>query len=116
MYEALVAQLLQVFIAQYNKNDPQASHFTQMVWKKSTHVGCAHVDCDGIFPSSFGKAHYHVCEYSPQGNVIGEFKYAYALTICMRESNVGLVLAGRTYSELAVIRCMCGVVLPPWHM
>jgi hypothetical protein len=59
--------------AEYNSKNPQPSHFTQMVWKASTHVGCAHVDCDGIFPASFGKAHYHVCEYSPQGNVIGHF-------------------------------------------
>jgi hypothetical protein len=44
-----------------------------MVWKATTHVGCAHVDCKGIFDPKFGLAHYHVCEYSPQGNVIGHF-------------------------------------------
>ncbi|TFY68361.1 hypothetical protein EVJ58_g1061 [Rhodofomes roseus] len=60
-------------VSQYNANSPEASHFTQVVWKASTKVGCAVQDCDGIFASSFGKAHYYVCEYSPQGNVIGEF-------------------------------------------
>lgn len=40
--------------AQYNPNEPQASHFTQVVWKSTTEVGCAEQDCSGIFPSSFG--------------------------------------------------------------
>jgi uncharacterized protein YkwD len=58
----------------YNRNDPQASHFTQVVWKASTELGCAHAKCDGIFDASFGKAEYHVCEYNPQGNVDGQFE------------------------------------------
>ncbi|OSX67641.1 hypothetical protein POSPLADRAFT_1127431 [Postia placenta MAD-698-R-SB12] len=60
-------------VSQYNANDPVASHFTQVVWKASTEVGCAVQDCSGIFPASFGLAQYYVCEYFPQGNVIGEF-------------------------------------------
>jgi len=59
--------------SQYNPSSPVASHFTQMVWKSSTQVGCAVQDCSGIFASSFGLAHFYVCEYSPQGNVIGDF-------------------------------------------
>ncbi|EIN13524.1 PR-1-like protein, partial [Punctularia strigosozonata HHB-11173 SS5] len=51
----------------------EPSHFTQVVWKASTKVGCAHADCSGIFSASFGKAHFHVCEYQVQGNVIGQF-------------------------------------------
>ncbi|KZO94579.1 PR-1-like protein [Calocera viscosa TUFC12733] len=57
----------------YNPHNPQPSHFTQVVWKSSTHVGCAVADCNGIFDPKFGKAHFHVCEYSPPGNVIGHF-------------------------------------------
>lgn len=42
-------------------------HFTQLVWKGSTQVGCAYKDC-----SSTGWGLYVVCEYNPVGNVIGE--------------------------------------------
>ncbi|KAF5382921.1 hypothetical protein D9757_006371 [Collybiopsis confluens] len=61
--------------SQYNPSNPQASHFTQMVWKATTQVGCALAQCSGIFDASFGLAHFYVCEYSPQGNVIGEFAF-----------------------------------------
>lgn len=60
-------------VSQYNANNPQPSHFTQVVWKGSQQVGCAVQECSGIFASSFGPAKYYVCEYSPAGNVIGEF-------------------------------------------
>lgn len=40
-------------------------HFTQMVWKGTTEVGCATADCSG--------GTFLVCEYSPRGNIIGEF-------------------------------------------
>jgi len=60
-------------VSQYNAGNPQPSHFTQVVWKATTQVGCAVKDCSGIFDPSFGLAHFHVCEYSPAGNVIGEF-------------------------------------------
>jgi len=60
-------------VSEYDANNPQPSHFTQVVWKASTQVGCALQMCSGIFAASFGQASYYVCEYSPQGNVIGEF-------------------------------------------
>jgi len=56
----------------YNPNNPQPSHFTQVVWKGSTQLGCASADCDGIFPGP-GKATYYVCEYEAQGNILGQF-------------------------------------------
>lgn len=43
------------------------SHFTQVVWKGSTMVGCAYKDC-----RSQGWGNYIVCEYSPAGNVVGQ--------------------------------------------
>ncbi|KAJ4393099.1 hypothetical protein N0V93_002306 [Gnomoniopsis smithogilvyi] len=55
---------------QYNYSNPSFSeetgHFTQLVWKDTTTVGCGSRLC-GI------KAWYLVCEYWPRGNVIGEF-------------------------------------------
>ncbi|KAJ7478390.1 CAP domain-containing protein [Mycena latifolia] len=45
----------------YDPNNPQASHFTQVVWKALTQLGAQG------FP---GPAQYYVCEYSVQGNVI----------------------------------------------
>lgn len=60
-------------VSEYDSSNPQPSHFTQVVWKASTQVGCAVQSCNGIFDASFGPAKFYVCEYSPQGNVIGEF-------------------------------------------
>lgn len=41
-------------------------HFTQLVWKSSTRLGCASAVCHGIngTPGTF-----FVCEYSPPGNI-----------------------------------------------
>ncbi|KAJ7060718.1 CAP domain-containing protein [Mycena amicta] len=50
----------------------QPSHFTQMVWKNTTRVGCAVAFCPNIY-SEYGGADYYVCEYYPAGNVIGQF-------------------------------------------
>ncbi|KAA8900625.1 hypothetical protein TRICI_006183 [Trichomonascus ciferrii] len=41
-------------------------HFTQMVWKSSTQIGCADVDCGD-------KGTFMACEYFPRGNVMGQF-------------------------------------------
>ncbi|GAA5975596.1 hypothetical protein JCM11641_003543 [Rhodosporidiobolus odoratus] len=55
----------------YNATDPKYSHFTQMVWKSTTKLGCALQKCapGTIFDAAYGKANYLVCEYNPAGNV-----------------------------------------------
>ncbi|EKM59284.1 uncharacterized protein PHACADRAFT_86217, partial [Phanerochaete carnosa HHB-10118-sp] len=52
--------------------NPTFTHFTQMVWKATTQVGCGVASCNNIFDSKFGPATYHVCLYNPVGNVIGQ--------------------------------------------
>ncbi|KAF8185477.1 PR-1-like protein, partial [Mycena galopus ATCC 62051] len=59
--------------SQYDPNNPVASHWTQMVWKATTQLGCAVQTCLGIFPPGDPPAAFYVCEYFPQGNVIGAF-------------------------------------------
>jgi len=48
------------------------THFTQVVWKSTTLLGCGVAQCDDIFEPSYGKATYYVCLYNPPGNVIGQ--------------------------------------------
>ena len=46
--------------------NPNALHFTQLVWKGSMQVGCGTADCtgySGLLPA------FVVCQYAPAGNV-----------------------------------------------
>jgi uncharacterized protein YkwD len=60
-------------IQYYDYNNPvfnkTTGHFTQVVWKSTTHVGCAKAIC----PHAGGQWDYWVCRYSPSGNVDGQF-------------------------------------------
>lgn len=38
-------------------------HFTQIIWKGTTKLGCAYKDC--------GSGKYYICSYDPAGNIIG---------------------------------------------
>jgi len=64
----------------YNPDHPVPNHFTQVVWKATTHVGCAVSTCKGLLEQTNGttKNHldgtYYVCLYNPPGNVVGEEK------------------------------------------
>ncbi|KAB8265677.1 CAP domain-containing protein [Aspergillus pseudonomiae] len=67
----------------------ETGHFTQLVWRATTDVGCAAIDCgygngtddnekSGDTGSSYTRAQgwYVVCEYSPPGNVMGTSRTA----------------------------------------
>ncbi|KAJ7502497.1 CAP domain-containing protein [Mycena galericulata] len=59
---------------EYSPSNPVDSHWTQMVWKATTNLGCAVAVCDNLFNfATYGATQYYVCEYWPQGNVGGEY-------------------------------------------
>ncbi|CAE7109495.1 unnamed protein product [Rhizoctonia solani] len=60
--------------SKYNPADPVcASHFTQVVWKATTQVGCAVKSCNNLFPNQSGAVNFHVCEYRDPGNIDGQY-------------------------------------------
>lgn len=58
-------------IKDYDYSNPSYSsatgHFTQVVWKGSTQLGCGIKNCNNAW------GNYVICSYSPAGNVIGKF-------------------------------------------
>ena len=62
------------------KFNKETGHFTQMVWKNTTQVGCGRCFCGGGKQETGGDGTDKapgwmvVCEYSPQGNVENQFK------------------------------------------
>jgi hypothetical protein len=55
----------------------ECGHYTQVVWKNSTAVGCAKVHCtkNSPFGSSFPEWDFSVCDYNPAGNYVGQRPY-----------------------------------------
>ena len=44
-------------------------HYTQVVWRDSTAIGCARVDCNN------GGGVFITCNYNPPGNYVGRSPY-----------------------------------------
>lgn len=54
------------------KGHPRSvGHFTQVMWAKSTHVGCALAEC----PDQAQRTFLSVCNYGPGGNVMGQYPF-----------------------------------------
>ncbi|XP_066581966.1 venom allergen 3-like [Prorops nasuta] len=54
------------------------SHYTQLVWADTTHVGCGLTSYDKPYnkdPSKLITIHYLVCNYFPRGNILGRRVY-----------------------------------------
>ncbi|KAH9213359.1 CAP domain-containing protein [Leptodontidium sp. 2 PMI_412] len=73
----------------YNFNSPGfasgTGHFTQMVWKNTTQVGCAKKQCQIQGFSNGNPTWYLVCQYQSPGNVVNAGQF---------EGNVGRQISG----------------------
>jgi pathogenesis-related protein 1 len=52
----------------------QTGHFTQVVWRATTELGCARTTCNGN--------DVWVCQYAPPGNVQGQYREQVLPTGC----------------------------------
>lgn len=50
-------------------------HYTQLVWRATTSVGCATVTCNTGSPFGSGSWTFTVCDYAPPGNWVGQRPY-----------------------------------------
>ncbi len=51
---------------------PLTENFSQLIWKSTTSVGCAR--CGGIDKNTNMFLTYVVCNFSPKGNIEGQFE------------------------------------------
>lgn len=50
-------------------------HYTQIVWRASTGIGCATQTCTTGSPFGSGAWSFTVCNYAPAGNIVGQRPY-----------------------------------------
>ncbi|WVR08174.1 hypothetical protein IAU60_005220 [Kwoniella sp. DSM 27419] len=68
----LMQQWLDQSSAYTSSHAENAPYFTQVVWKSTTQIGCASVDCPA--GTQMAGQTYVMCEYKPAGNVAGQYK------------------------------------------
>jgi uncharacterized protein YkwD len=64
-------------VSDYNYANPgfsgKTGHFTQVVWKGSTQLGCGAAQGRATLNGTNFNAFYVVCHYAPAGNMMGDF-------------------------------------------
>lgn len=97
--------------AKYNFNDPgfseETGHFTQLVWKTTTTVGCGRKLCGT-------RGWFVVCEYWPRGNVGGEYAKEVDRSV---DGGGGTRLSGPVVAAVAVVVSLvqcCVIILVFW--
>ena len=55
----------------YNRDEGSYLHWTQVVWKSTTEIGCAVQRCPNLFDGRTDGTIY-ACLYNPQGNIQGQ--------------------------------------------
>jgi len=78
--------------SQYDPSNPKPSHFTQVVWKGTTHVGCFVATCNGILDNDPSATPFYVCNYSPAGNIEGDNGVYFLLGIVSRRPHMGFTV------------------------
>jgi hypothetical protein len=55
----------------------QCGHYTQLVWRDTSRVGCARATCtvNSPFGADFPTWEFFVCDYEPPGNYLGQRPY-----------------------------------------
>jgi hypothetical protein len=53
----------------------QCGHYTQLVWRGTTAVGCGMATCTTGSPFGSGPWDFWVCDYEPPGNFVGQKPY-----------------------------------------
>jgi len=53
----------------------ECGHYTQVVWAKTTKVGCGHTICNTNSPFGQNPWDNWVCNYAPPGNYVGQKPY-----------------------------------------
>ena len=76
-------------------------HYTQLVWRSSTSIGCGLKYCEMNSPFGSGFQHwwFWVCQYSPAGNVGGQRPF-----LCDYDSNPGTAETACTAAPVGLYR------------